>query len=249
MIWPFTRKAPAIELPPEPDIRFVPRFGRPDIGAPVISARSAPHPDWLRKQAQNPPLKFAMCPGMWDYLQAGYIIPAWCDIHIKANRSGVSVRMEGVNAYPECNVQPMSLDVVDGIAPMRDSVKPHVLKLTSPWSVFVKEGISAYLMPALFHSPFLDKLHVYPGIVDYDEFHTANVMFSVLEECEFTIWAGTPLLQFLPIMRHHFTAECGAATIREEAEARYKFTSRKPGYYRRTFHKKKQYDMKIRVEQ
>ena len=30
------------------------------------------------------------CPGMIQYAEMGYIIPAWIDIHIKANKAGVA---------------------------------------------------------------------------------------------------------------------------------------------------------------
>ena len=30
------------------------------------------------------------CPGILDYAQFGYIIPAWVDIHIMANKAGTS---------------------------------------------------------------------------------------------------------------------------------------------------------------
>lgn len=241
------QKAPAA---PQADIRFAARFGRPDIATPVVAARTAPHAKWLKKQAATPPIKIAMCPGMWDQIQAGYIIPAWCDIHIKANSAGVSVRLEGANAVPELGVRPMAFEVVDGIAPFRGDVKHHVLKLESPWSVFAREGISAQVFPAMFHSDFLDKLYVYPGVVDYDKgFATVNMMFSVLEECEFTIWAGEPLLQVIPFERRDFQAECGPITERERAVAEYGFASRKPGYYRRTFHGGKRYDMNLKVDQ
>lgn len=229
----------------KPDLRFVPAWGRPDVGTPIISARAAPRAGWLKRQEAAPPVKLAHCPGMWDYLQAGYIIPAWCDIHVKANKAGVSVRMDGANTAPGHDAVPMDFALVDGMAPIADSVKRCVVKIPVPWSVFAKSGISCQVLPATMHSPFLDKLYVYPGVVDYDQFHTINFIFSALGDCEFTIWAGTPLLQVIPFRREAFSAECGPATAREEAVKTYGFFSRRPGFYRRAFHGVKKYSLTV----
>lgn len=230
-----------------PDIRFVAKHVRADITFPVQATRTV-KAEWLRSQYANPPVKLAHCPGMWDYLQAGYIISAWCDIHIKANKQGVSVRMEGVNTIDAIKAVPMNFALVDGMAPIKDSVKRVVLKIPVPYSIMAKRGISAQILPAVMHSPFLDKLFVYPGEVVYDKFDTVNFIFSPLEECEFTIRAGTPLLQIIPFRRHNFTAECGAPTERENAVANYRFASHIAGFYRRMFHSTKKYSMVVRTD-
>lgn len=241
MIWPFKRKAP--------DIRFSAIRCRPDISAPVVSAKSAPRPAWLTKQASNPPLKFARCPGMWDYYQMGYIIPAWCDIHIKATKHGVSVRMEGPNHDDRSKAVPMDFSLIEGMAPIGEDVAKVVLKIPAPWAITTAEGISALLMPPTMHSDHMDKLAFYPGRVDYSKkFHTLNVVISVLKECEFTIWAGEPLLQVIPIPHRDYTAECGLATEREFAESRFSFMSKRIGFYRKLFHTKQKYEMTLKED-
>lgn len=228
-----------------PDIRFVSIWGRPDIGTPVKPAREI-RPDWLKRQYTERPLKFARCPGMWDTMNSGYIVSAWCDIHIKANKQGISIRMEGANNDPGHAPALMDFSLIDGLAPIKDSVKRCVMKIPVPYAILTKLGISAQVLPATMHSPFLDKLYVYPGDVDYDKFQTINFIFSALEECEFTIWAGTPLLQVIPFKRHHFTAECGPATSRELALKKFGFFSKKPGLYRKLFHGHKKFDLLIK---
>lgn len=227
-----------------PDIRFIPLWGRPDIGTPITTARGV-RAKWAAPQYANPPLKIARCPGMWDYMTAGYIIPAWCDIHIKVNAHGISVRMEGPNAEGHPAV-PMDFSIIDGMAPITDSAKKMVLKIPVPWGVFAKKNVSMMVLPAVMHSEFLDKLHVYPGTVDYDNFHTIQFIFSGLKECEFTIWAGEPLLQLFPFKRKSFSAEVGVGTERELADHKYGFFSRKVGLYRRLFHGKKSYSLIVK---
>lgn len=240
---------PAVRWPwQKRDLRFVPTFSRPDIGNPVQSARAV-RAGWLKKQYAVPPLKFARCPGMWDYLNAGYIISAWCDIHIKANSQGVVVRMEGSNHSTQHEAVAMDFALVDGLAPIAESAKRCVMKIPMPWAAFARPGISCQVLPAEMHSPFLDKLFVYPGVVDYDQFHTINFIFSAVAACEFTIWAGTPLLQVIPFRRETFTAECGVATPREAAIQRFGFFSRKAGLYRTLFHSAKKYSMSVKDDQ
>lgn len=240
MIWPFKKDR-------VPDIRFVPTRARPDIGAPVLTAKTAPRPDWLNKQASKPPLKFAHCPGMWDYYQMGYILPAWCDIHVKVNKHGVSIRMEGSNHDDRFPAGPMDFSLVDGLFPIEDGIAKAVMKIPAPWAVITRPGVSALLLPATMHSNHTDKMAVYPGRVSYDKgFHTINVIATFLKECEFTIWAGEPLLQVVPIIDHDWSAEVGPATPREEAESRFGFISRKIGHYRKLFHTKQKYNIAVR---
>lgn len=228
-----------------PDIRFIPLWGRPDIGTPIASSRSV-RPSWLKSQYANPPLKLARCPGMWDYMNAGYIIPAHCDIHIKVNSHGISVRLDGANNDGTHPAVPMDFSLIDGLAPIDPSAKKAVFKIPVPWGIFAKRNVSAMVIPAVMHSEFLDKLHVYPGVVDYDNFHTVQFIFSGLKECEFTIWAGEPLLQVIPFARKQFSAEVGVGTTRELAEHAFGFFSRKTGLYRRMFQGKKTYSLIVK---
>jgi hypothetical protein len=178
---------------------------------------------------------------MFDIAHAGYIIRAWTDIHIKASAYGVVART------PDCpdpaRLAPVTMDklVVEGLVPYRGDVAHEVMKCSSPWTVFTKKGYSAYVFPATMHSPFLDKLYVYSGVVDYDDFHTINFIFSALEECEFVIPAGTPLLQVIPFKREDMHATYGKATEREQDRNRHVMVSRIANFYRKTLHKRKTY--------
>ena len=125
-----------------------------------------------------------------------------------------------------------------------DGVKKYAGKIPLPWSVQAEAGYSAYVMPALMHADYFDKIFVYPGIVDFDNFHTVNFVFSPIKECEFTIYAGTPLLQILPYKREDITAECDRATQKEIDKHVFNFPSRMKHYYRKFLHSKKSYTMK-----
>lgn len=227
----------------EPTIRFKSIRGAPHI-SPLTTIRRASDmtPDWLAAQRDNGPKdKFMNCPGMVDWMKTGYIIPAWDDIHIKANSAGTVAKFGRSNVWlpPE----PMNWKVVNGIAPQTAPVKFAATKLSCPWGVFTKAGYSAHVLPALYHSPFLNDLYVYGGTVDYDSFSTINVMFSAVRECELTIPAGTPLLQVIPFKREPISAEVGRANQDEADFHAFGFPTRVRAAYRKFFHKRKKYTL------
>lgn len=225
---------------PQPTIKFRALWGAWNLGASIVEARKV-FPYWLKKQLADKDVKFVRCPGMHDLSTAGYLILAPYDIHIQANQHSVVVRIED----PTHVLQPslMDMNLVDGLAPFRDNVARRIIKVPLPWGIFTKRGYSAYVVAASMHSPFLDGVYVYGGIVDYDDFSTTNFIFSVVAECDVTIWAGTPLLQVLPFKRETFTATVAKASEHEADLYKHRFFSRAPHFYRKMFHKKKFYHL------
>lgn len=226
-----------------PTIRFKCTVGGYYVSTPIVAARTI-LPYWLKKQVDAKDVKFVRCPGMSDLSREGYLMCAWTDIHIKANRQGTAVHMPLLTT-PELNPQLMDFAVVDGLAPIDDTVAKKVTKLPTPWGVFTEPGYSAHVLPAVMHSPFLDKLYVYAGTNDYEDFHTCNFIFSAITACEIIIPAGTPLLHILPFKRENFHAVTGLANRLETDQHRFGFTTRAVGAYRRLFHKKKIYTIEV----
>jgi hypothetical protein len=226
-------------ITPEPILRFKCIEGGYYVGTPVVEARRV-IPEFLKKQIKTDrEAKFARCPGMFDLAQAGYLVTAPMDIHIKANKQGVSIKVE--NCPQLMAPTKMEYALVEGMINFKDTVKPQVWKIPMPWAVYAKKGYSAQVLDARMHFPHTDKMFIYPGVVDYEDFHSINLIFSITEECEFTIWAGTPILQVIPFKRESFTAVCGKATERELDKSRFGFYSRQANFYRKMFHSKKQY--------
>lgn len=225
-----------------PTFRFLSYLGDFSVATPVATAARI-KPKWLRKQTGGQ--KFTDCPGMLDYSHAGYIVTAPADIHIKANSAGTIILLERTPVHNNDGLQPaeFNYEVVEGML-SPEGVKKSAWKIPMPWCVFAEEGFSAYVMPALMHADYLDKIFVYPGIVDFDRFHTINFVFSPIKECEFTIPAGTPLLQVLPLRREEITAECGRAETKEKEEHLFNIPSRAiKRYYRKFLSEKKVFKM------
>lgn len=233
MKWPFKS---------EPDFHFKAIAGAPNVSPLTRIERAADvKPLWLQQQRDYQAKdKFANCPGMVDWMKAGYIIPAWTDIKIKANRAGTIVKMHDPYPHPP---SPMNNALVKGIPAITDSVKLEVTKLSSPWGLFAKNGYSAHVLPALYHSPFFADIFVYPGTVDYDKFSTVNFIFTAIRECEFEIPAGTPLLQVIPFKRVEIAAVTGVANEHEKNLHKYAFPTRVRAAYRKFFRQQKVYTL------
>lgn len=232
---------------PEPVIKFKCDIPGYEVGQPVVTASSI-KPDWMVSQSKkanmNNTPQFSVCPGMHDYYRSGYIIPAWEDFEIVVDEKFAHINI-GTSKHFICKpYENMNYSVVDGCAPIDPNIKPHALKLPCPWKVFTKPGYSAFVLPALYHSPFLQDLFLYPGINDYDKYHTINVMFSPLREMKLKIYAGTPMLHVIPYKRENITCEVGVITPKEAAHADFTYRTKQPSFYRKFLHQKKRYSIK-----
>lgn len=207
---------------------------------------------------------FPGCPGMYDYSRLGYIIPAWIDIHIKANKAGTVIRMGSKEDSKRASPFPppqeitrpisdpyqMATDVTEGLFQFEDNIKPTAWNLPGVWKIYGKRNISALLLPAVFHSPFLEDLYVYPGVVDYSTgFTVANFIMSPRRRCEITIKAGTPLLHVIPLMNtKDFVASYGPGTTEQQDSYKTPKHMFEGNWYRRWYMVKKRFSLKKQVE-
>lgn len=226
----------------QPTIKFASHRGAPEVSELTrIKLSREIKPDWLQNQ-RGSDFKFAQCPGMDDWLKSGYIIPAWTDIEIKANKAGTIIKLLNQASYQ--SPERMDDRFVKDIINLDSNVKFCAWKIPSPWAIFTKPGYSAHVLPALFHSPFLRDLFLYPGSVDYDSFTTVNVMFTPIRECHIKIPAGTPLLHIIPFKREDIDGVCSGSTQTERNKHVYGFPTRVTSAYRKFCHKKKRYTLK-----
>lgn len=198
-----------------PDIEFVDTTRRAYTYHPIELAKNTPSHFAQHQIEKYGSFKFAHCPGMADYKNYGYIITAWDDIHIMANKSGSLAHVGGgEDKRPTPFAQPrqMAKDIADGVFdPV--GVPYEVIHIGSPWKIMVNnDAVSVLAMPAFFHSDFHDDLYVYPGIVDYGNFCEINFIFSPKRECNLTIKAGTPLLHVIPFNPQKISAGYGPPT-------------------------------------
>jgi len=215
-------------------LRFKSYLGNFAVSTPVVTG-SRIRAEWRKKQTGA--AKFHDCPGMLDFANSGYIITAHTDIRIVANKVGnvIDVRAMPLEPHLAHRLQPAQFDfsMVAGLAPIGEDAAQRADKIHLPWTIQFPEGYSAYVLPATMHCDFLDKIFIYPGVVHFDKYHTINMVFSAIKECDFIIKAGDPLLHILPFKREEFVAVCDKATPEESERHMNNMPSRAKRYYRR----------------
>lgn len=177
---------------------------------------------------------FPHCPGMIDYANFGYIIPAWVDMHIKANKAGV-VSTIGSKRGSRGFHPPKKMDqtLVDGMLNVEDDIPFTVLHFGAPWNIFVNKNISAIIMPAQYHNEVFEDLHIWPGVVDYKKFPSANLICTPKRKCEIHIKAGEPLLHVIPFLNSDLLGGYGPGTEDQVDSARNVMTNGDSQYYRK----------------
>lgn len=220
---------------------------------PIQLAKDVPVNSKKMHDESGEKFKFPICPGTFDYSRLGYIVPSWSDFHIKVNRAGCSTVVGG-NGKPASFKMPMPMDasIVKGLFKLHDGIDLRPFNLNSPWKIFSNDkDISALLLPAWYHSDpeFLDNFYLYPGIVDYNTFHTMNVIFAPKRKCEYTIKAGDPLLHIIPFYNKPIVCGYGPPTIEQESLIKYDPTVHESNFYRKNHMTKKSFKIEQTKEE
>ena len=231
----------------EKDIEFVDVTRNAYQSFPIELAKNVPvlgKDERVEKYGSN---KFAHCPGMIDYANMGYIVPAWVDIHIKANKAGIVAKTgnnkRGARGFP----QPKNMDqtIVEGMVDIQDNIPFKVFHIGAPWHVFVNKNISALVLPASFHSKLSEDLHIWPGVVDYKKLTSLNLVCTPKRACEVHINAGEPLLHVIPFLNSDITGGYGPGTQEQIDLYNNTITSGENQYYRKYLSVKKFFGLDI----
>jgi hypothetical protein len=231
---------------------------------PVLAKTIQPLKD--RQIEEKKEYTFPGCPGMFDYSTMGYLIPAWSNFHIKANKAG-SVAVLGslgednmkrntdlpkpvmrTDSHAIPTPRNMDPEITSSLFEYQDGLKPAVWSFPGVWKIDGKRNVSALIMPAIYHSNFLDNVFVYPGVVDYNGFYTINFVFSVKRKCEFVIKAGDPILQVIPfITTKEIISSYGPGTTEQHDKFRIVKWFNESNFYRRFFMVRKKYKIYKKV--
>jgi hypothetical protein len=143
------------------------------------------------------------CQGLLDQYQRGIILPLWSDIMIMTTPQSFTIQYaDYLSKIKEHNKEQY--------APAFRNY--HHMQLVSPWSLKERTGIEFISMPCIWSILDLtNHIHGLPGHVNFKYQHGthANVFMDKSPEKVFTLPAGTPLIQFIPLtesrieLRHH----------------------------------------------
>lgn len=208
---------------------------------PVIPAKDVP----VKAKAHQVPkfgsFKFAHCPGILDYSQLGYIIPAWVDMHVFANKAGVVAKVGSESRGDHGFRPPVNMDanIIEGFFTPEDGVPETVIKFECPWYIRTSSKISALLLPAWYHADWLDDLHCWPGSVDYGKFSVTNFICSPKRKCRVHIKAGDPVLHIIPFYGRDIIAGYGPGTEEQVDATKNELYGDQSQFYRRFLSYKK----------
>lgn len=235
------------------DFKFIDVTGGAYLNYPPIPAKDI-KPLKEHQEKKYGKYTFPQCPGMFDYARMGYIITSPITVHVKANKAGsavvVGARGDGAAARPtvfrQANV--MSVEITDGLFEYQDGVTPQVYSIGTPWRIAMPKTstMSCLLMPAYYHSTFLEDAYVFPGVVDFSSgFGMINFILSPKRKCEFEIKAGDPILQFIPVQNPPIvSASYGPSNVHGYNNDRTVNHIDISNFYRKFFQIKKQFKIK-----
>jgi hypothetical protein len=217
---------------------------------PIKLAKDVPTSMKEKQIAKLGKYEFIVCPGMHDYSRLGYIVPAWSNLVFKANKAGViaaagATGQEAIKrATPIGQPRLMETNIVEGAIQLYDNIPLQVFNFPSAWRIFSTKNISALVLPAFYHSDFLENLHIFPGVVDYNQFSTINLICAVKRKCEFTIKAGEPLLHVIPfITNQDIVASYGPGSRETEDSTKVVKWYHEKNFYRKYYMIKKKFKL------
>ena len=139
-----------------------------------------------------------LCPAIGNYLNAGYVIPAWADIEIKFVDGEFRINYANLDYQHRTHPEEQFGNMMNRFTVRTD------IKLDNPWSIQTKEGYSAMWLPMWFHNA---NFQAVPAIADTDRIPNHNPINIMLFEPKDTfIKMGDPLVQIIPFKRESIQA-------------------------------------------
>lgn len=156
------------------------------------------------------------CPGIFDIMGSGYIIPMPWDVSIETKGDGKHFAWSFPSEDLQTMFQPPLLnghfaDQTAKFLPIKPNSLETIIKLNTPWHCIVPEGVKFLMMPI----PYPDNYDFenVTGILDNSISSEINfqLRWNVLDGLR-TIRAGTPMVQLIPLTDEKFKLTVRNAT-------------------------------------
>lgn len=206
---------------------------------PVINAKDY-RPNWVnsardsylkRKQkAEQDNERFThlyRCPGIFDLMSKGFIVPMMWDVIIETNGDGESFGWSVPSG--ELSLMHTNGNIVDGhmahlIAqslPKRPGYLKSLVKFNSPWHVVAPPDVKFIIIAVPYPDPEDAIFEQVPGILDPGLSTELNPQgYWKILNGKHTIRAGTPMMQIVPLTDEEFELEVKCAGEKEIAWAK-----------------------------
>jgi hypothetical protein len=179
------------------------------------------------------------CMPFIDALSAGYILPLWADLNVRAFGADFTAEFpkhmpmnSSISGHPREQI---------GEHPFTDSpLSASATKLHSPWVITTPKGWSCYFVPCLNHME--RRFQPIAASVDTDTYYN-EINFPFIwtgGEGNFVIKRGTPFLQVIPYRREKLPLEIGITDTKKRDGVYKRLGTYLHGAYRANYwHKRK----------
>lgn len=195
------------------------------------------------------------CMPVADYLQSGYVIPAWEDMFFYKDLDGIIKLRTPLDsqlnpeqrdyAHSYHNVGQFydfsKTNVFSEYYGERNIVKNenfNIVKLLNPWTIITPTGYSTLFMRPFYHD---QKINILPAIVDTDSY-TSKINFPFLLNIKieetYRINLGDPLIMAFPFKRDSWNMDI-EFNVTKKPDG---FTTKINNYYKNFIRKIKEYD-------
>ena len=203
---------------------------------PVAAAREFKF-DWIAavknsyksKMEKNKHLRFphlARCPGIFDLLNTGYIVPMPWDVSIETNGDLKNFKwhlpdsalehLYNTNAHSQGSLIVGQMATgIDEFLPSPPDMLNVILKITTPWMAIVPPGVKFMMIPIPYPDTF--EFEQVIGILDPAVSSEINLQLRWKSTNGIhTIKAGTPMCQLVPMTDEKFQLEVRNATDKDK---------------------------------
>ena len=170
-------------------------------------------PQWMynarqaySEQQDKRDLSISKCPGIVEILTKGFVVRAWHDIDVTSEDSGLS----GKTPSEELNtllgnpvIQIQSGEGIGKFLPRRPWSNKDILKINTPWHI--KADCKFIMIPLPYTDSF--EFESCTGILDPAVSSEINVQGYVNGRGSFTIKAGQPICQLIPLTDEAYEVE------------------------------------------
>lgn len=179
--------------------------------------------DYKEAAEKNQYKKFnhlARCPGVFDLMNTGYIIPMPWDITIETDGDGMNFAW----SLPTKDIEDLFESPIitghmpNGIAknlPTRPFSLDSIIKLNTPWHIITPPGVKFIMVPIAYPDSF--EFENVIGILDTSISSEVNLQlrWNVTNGIH-TIKAGTPMVQLIPLTDEKFVLEVRNQTEKDK---------------------------------
>ena len=181
----------------------------------------------IEKHKHSRVAHLARCPGIFDLLNTGYIVPMPWDIAIETNGDLQNFKWHGPtwdlenlfnknnSSQGECLISGQLANGIDEYLPSPPDTLNVILKINLPWNVIVPPGMKFMMIPIPYPDGF--EFEQVIGILDPAVSSEINLQLRwKVTNGIHTIKAGTPMCQLIPITDEKFQLEVRNATDKDK---------------------------------